>query len=214
MRPLRLQLQGFTAFRDEQVIDFTNLDLFAICGPTGSGKSSILDAITFALFGKIARIEGIQEETNTSLISQGQPRMRVSFEFRVGNERYKVTRSTPLRGTTDVRLEVPEGDGWRSFGEGADSVRQVNKLVPELIGLNYDAFTRSVILPQGKFAELLAGDGGKRRKILTELLGLELFADMAARANQIARDAKTAADVSDQPLERDYGDITAEALQA
>ena len=214
MRPVSLQLKGFTAFRDEQTIDFADLDLFAIWGPTGSGKSSILDAITYALFGKIARIEGIQEETNTSLISQGQPRMAVSFEFKVGDENFKVSRDTRRQGATTVRLEVLEGDEWHSHGEGADSVRQVNKRIPEIIGLNYDAFTRSVILPQGKFAELLVGDGTKRRKILTELLGLELFAEMAGFANQIARDARTAADVSDQTLERDYGDVTAEALRA
>ena len=214
MRPLSLELQGFTAFRDKQRIDFADLDLFAIWGPTGSGKSSILDAMTYALFGKIARIEGIQEEANTSLISQGQPRMAVSFEFRVGKDRYKVGRSTARQGKTDVRLEVQDGDEWRTFGEGADSVRGVNKLIPELIGLNYDAFTRSVILPQGKFAELLVGDAGKRRKILTELLGLGLFAEMAARANLIARDAKTAADVSAANLERDFHDITPEALRA
>ena len=214
MRPLTLDLQGFTAFRDKQAIDFADLDLFAIWGPTGSGKSSILDAMTYALFGKIARIEGIQEETNTSLISQGQPRMRVSFEFRVGDDHYKVTRSTAAKGNTDVRLEVREGAEWRTYGEGADSVRQVNKLIPEIIGLNYDTFTRSVILPQGKFAELLVGDAAKRRKILTELLGLGLFAEMAARANLVARDANTAAEVSTKTLERDYHDVTAEALRS
>jgi DNA repair protein SbcC/Rad50 len=212
MRPVSLQLKGFTAFRDEQTIDFADLDLFAIWGPTGSGKSSILDAITYALFGKIARIEGIQEETNTSLISQGQPRMAVSLEFKVGDEHFKVSRDTRRQGATTVRLEVLDGAEWHSHGEGADSVRQVNKRIPEIIGLNYDAFTRSVILPQGKFAELLVGDATKRRKILTELLGLELFAEMAARANLIARDARTAADVSETNLERDYHDITAEAL--
>jgi DNA repair protein SbcC/Rad50 len=214
MRPVSLQLKGFTAFRDEQTIDFADLDLFAIWGPTGSGKSSILDAITYALFGKIARIEGIQEETNTSLISQGQPRMAVALEFKVGDEHFKVSRDTRRQGGTTVRLEELDGDEWHSHGEGADSVRQVNKRIPEIIGLNYDAFTRSVILPQGKFAELLVGDATKRRKILTELLGLELFAEMAARANLIARDAKTAADVSDQTLERDYGGVTEEALRA
>ena len=214
MRPVSLQLKGFTAFRDEQTIDFGDLDLFAIWGPTGSGKSSILDAMTYALFGKIARIEGIQEESNSSLISQGQPRMAVTFEFRVGNRHLKVTRDTRRQGGTTVRFEEFEGGEWRTYGEGAGSVRQVNKLIPKIIGLNYDAFTRSVILPQGKFAELLVGDAAKRRKILTELLGLGLFADMAARANQIARDARTAADVSIANLERDYADISADALRA
>jgi exonuclease SbcC len=214
MRPLTLELKGFTAFRDEQTIDFADLDLFAIWGPMGSGKSSILDAMTYALFGKIARIEGIQEESNSSLISQGQPRMAVVLEFQVGDRHFKVARDTRRQAGTNVRLEEFKGGEWRTYGEGAESVREVNKLIPKLIGLNYDAFTRSVILPQGKFAELLVGDAAKRRKILSELLGLGLFAEMAARANLIARDANTAREVSETTLEREYGDITAESRRA
>src|SRR6266487_1643627 len=102
MRPLRLELKGFTAFRDGAELDFTDLDVFAISGPTGSGKSSLLDAVTYALYGRVERVG----DRVGQLVSQGQPRMSVTLEFEVGPQRYRVTRSTPsAKGATKILLE-------------------------------------------------------------------------------------------------------------
>jgi exonuclease SbcC len=212
MRPIRLRMKGFTAFRDEQELDLSGLDLFALWGPTGSGKSSVLDAITYALYGKAERVEGVREVSLAELVSHGQKRMAVTLEFDVGGTRYMVTRTTPRSGSSTARLEVNEGADWRSFGEGADRVREVNAAIQGLIGLNYDAFTRSVILPQGKFAEFLTGDAADRRKILIELLGLELFGKMAAHANGIVRDARIAVETSQKIIDDGFSDVTDEAL--
>src|SRR5437899_6994553 len=155
MRPLRLELKGFTAFRDATEIDFTTLDVFAISGPTGSGKSSILDAMTYALYGRVERVG----DRVGQLLSQGQPRMAVTLEFAVGPDRYRVTRSTPAKGGTKILLERrgPD-DGWTQAGDGADRVREAEQMIARAIGLSYDGFTRSVLLPQGRFAEFLVGD--------------------------------------------------------
>lgn len=207
MRPRHLKLKGFTSFRDEQEIDFTDLDLFVLWGPTGSGKSSLLDAITYALFGWVDRV-GNQI---SQLISHGQPRLSVTLEFAVGNDIYRVTRSTTNSGSKAL-LERREGDSWESYGEGADSVREVNKIIPSILGLDYEAFSRSVILPQGKFAEFLTGDASKRREILTELLGLELFKRMSQRANEIAKNAKVNIETKTGLLEREYAGVDEVAL--
>lgn len=208
MRPRNLKLKGFTSFRDEQEIDFTDLDLFVLWGPTGSGKSSLLDAITYALFGWVDRV-GNQI---SQLISHGQPRLSVILEFGIGNDIYRVTRSTTQSGSKAL-LERKEGDSWESYGEGADSVREVNKIIPSLLGLDYEAFSRSVILPQGKFAEFLTGDASKRREILTELLGLELFKRMSQRANEIAKNAKVHIETKSGLLEREYAGIDEATVQ-
>jgi exonuclease SbcC len=208
VRPLNLKLKGFTSFRDEQEIDFTDLDLFVLWGPTGSGKSSLLDAITYALFGNVERV-GNQV---SQLVSHGQPRLSVTLEFAVGPDIYKVTRSTSRNSQSKALLERREGDSWESYGEGADLVREVNKSVTELIGLDYEAFTRSVILPQGQFAEFLSGDASKRREILTELLGLELFKRMSQRSNEIAKNAKVHFETKSQLLEREYAGIDQTSL--
>ena len=208
MRPRRLEMRGFTAFRDQTEIDFSDLDLFALWGPMGSGKSSVLDALTYALYGKVERI-GV---STSQLVSQGQPRMSVLLEFDVADQCYRITRSTPTKGNTKVLLERYDGTEWRTFGEGADRAREVNKALTDLIGLDYPAFTRAVLLPQGKFAEFLTGDAADRRKILTELLGLELFGRMAGIARHTADEAKADANARMSLIEQ-YADVDASALE-
>src|SRR5581483_6957590 len=209
MRPLRLSLKGFTAFRDEQTIDFEGLDLFAIAGPTGSGKSSILDAITYALYGYVDRV-GKQV---SQLVSQGQPRMAVTLEFAVGERRFRVTRTTPARGASRILLERWEDGEWRQAGEGADRVRDADAMIERALGLDYAAFTRSVLLPQGKFAEFLVGDAASRRKILTELLGLELFERLRERAGELHRSASLVVEANTRMLTTEYEGVTEERLR-
>jgi exonuclease SbcC len=211
MRPVSLKLKGFTAFRDEQSLDFSALDLFAICGPTGSGKSSILDALTFALFGWVDRVGNKVSQ----LISHGQPRLSVILEFAIGAESYRVTRSVPTSGPTKVLLEVRAPDGaWKQAGEGSDRVRDVNERIVKLLGLDYAAFSRAVLLPQNRFADFLVGDARERRDILTELLGLDLFTRMARAAGEKARDTKTRAEEKAGLLATEYSGVSEEALAA
>jgi exonuclease SbcC len=210
VRPISLRLKGFTSFRDEQEIAFDGLDLFAITGPTGSGKSSILDAMTYALFGTVERVRGQVRQ----LVSQGQPRMSVTLEFAVDRRRYRVTRSTTAGGQTRVLLERLEGGGWVQAGEGADRVREAEAMIERAIGLDYGAFTRSVLLPQGRFAEFLVGDPKQRRAILTELLGLELFERLARRAGELRRAAEVEVVARARLLEEEYAGVTPEALAA
>jgi exonuclease SbcC len=209
MRPVRLRLAGFTAFRDEQALDFQGLELFAITGPTGSGKSSLLDAVAYALYGKAPRVG----KQISALISQGQPRLRVEMDFDVDGSRYRVTRSTPRTGASTILLERKAGDGWESYGEGADHINECNKLIGALVGLDFEAFTRSVLLPQGQFAELLRGDPRERRAILTELLGLELFNRMAARAREIAAASKASAQANEDVLESQFAGVDGGAVK-
>ena len=94
MRPLELVLEGFTSFRTKQVIDFTELDLFAITGATGAGKSSLLDALTFALYGSTMRAGVAAAE----VVSQGARQMSVSLRFRSRGHEYRCTRTWRERG--------------------------------------------------------------------------------------------------------------------
>lgn len=211
MRPIRLDLRGFTAFREPQVVDFEGLDLFAITGPTGSGKSSILDAMTFVLYGRAERVgDGVRQ-----LVSQGAPRAVVSLEFETGGLRYRVGRSVTADAKTKILVERADPgseSGWRQYGEGADRVREADAIVARLVGLDYAGFTRAVLLPQGRFAEFLAGDPKTRRRILADLLDLGLFERIATKAGELTR--AVAADVTARSgvLEAEYADATEEGL--
>ena len=213
MRPIRLEIRGFTSFREPQLVDFDGLDLFAITGPTGSGKSSILDALTFALYGRAERVgDGVRQ-----LVSQGAPRAAVVLEFEAGGGRFRVARSVTADAKTKILVERSDStteSGWRQAGEGADRVRDADATLEKLVGLDYAGFTRAVLLPQGRFAEFLAGDAKTRRRILADLLDLGLFERIAGRAGELARGLGGEVTARVGILEAEYADATAEGLEA
>ncbi len=182
MRPTRLEVQGLTAFRRPTEVDFTELDLFAITGPTGAGKSSLVDAITYALFGQAPRIgRSIRE-----LISQGEDRLKVSLEFVVNGDSYRIFRESAHKGQRPPQLERfdKQSGEWRP--EEVERVKDTNAFIERLLRMDYEAFIRSVLLPQGEFQEFLAGDRDQRRRVLDGLLRLGVYGDMQRAANAIA----------------------------
>jgi exonuclease SbcC len=194
MRPLKLEIEGFTAFREPTCLDLAELDLFAITGPTGAGKSSLIDAVAYALYGRVPRVTA---EVG-ACISQGMDRMRVSLEFLAGEERYRVYRETRRKGSGAVRLDRWQGDDWQPQ---LDRAREVTDRVNEIVGLDYDGFTRSVLLPQGQFQEFIAGSAEKRRSVLGSLLRLDVYNRMRSRAGSMAAEMKTRLDERERAME-------------
>lgn len=195
MRPLKLEVEGFTSFRQPACLDFEGhgLDLFAITGPTGAGKSSLIDAICYALYGRVPRVG----DDVGACISQGAERMRVTFEFQAGDARYRVYRETRRKGQPNARLDRLDGGEWRPL---ADRSREVTAAVVGAVGLDYEAFTRSVLLPQGQFQEFLAGDPRQRRSVLGSLLRLDVYERMRASANLLAGNLKERIDERQREL--------------
>jgi exonuclease SbcC len=205
VRPLRLELRGFTAFRNETVVDFSERHLFAITGPTGAGKSSLLDAMTWALYGRVPRVG----REATQLRSHGAPTMAVQFDFRVGPQAYRVTRR--VGKTMAVRLEREEAPG--NFRPIADKATEVGTEIERILGLDYDTFTKTVLLPQGAFDAFLRGEPRERRAILTNLLGLGVYQAMRERAGAQAAGAGSASRALLQQAEH-LADTTPEAIAA
>ncbi|MFC0212069.1 AAA family ATPase [Paenibacillus chartarius] len=219
MRPITLQIAGLQSYRELQEIDFTQLTdagVFGIFGPTGSGKSSVLDAITLALYGKVERApNGTQ-----GIINQAEQTMSVSFTFELsrpdGADRYRVERQ--FKRTGDVTVNQTVSRLLRFSPEGtvvlADKAGDVSAQVQELLGLSMPDFTRAVVLPQGKFAEFLTLTGKDRRMMLQRLFRLEAYGDQLA--------AKVAAKLKEAEVElkelaaeqQGLGDASAEALAA
>ncbi|MEI8258097.1 MAG: AAA family ATPase, partial [Deltaproteobacteria bacterium] len=205
MKPLRLELRGFTAFRNETVVDFTGRHLFAITGPTGAGKSSLLDAMTWALYGEVPRV-GTQVR---QLMSHGAQAMHVLFEFSVRGQSYRVSRSIGQKSASRLERARPDGR-WEPI---ADRVREVASNVESILGLNYETFTKTVLLPQGAFDAFLRGEPGQRREILSGLLGLGRYETMGREARARAVGARTAAEMQRQQADR-LDLATPEALTA
>ncbi|MEI6331378.1 MAG: SMC family ATPase [Pseudanabaena sp. ELA645] len=174
MRPLELIVEGFTSFRTRQVLDFASLDLFAITGATGAGKTSLLDAITFALYDKVAQ----KPNSSRELVSQGATQLKVEFRFVMRQTEYRVLRTWRNRGKTDEKKflfdQLVNGE-W----ERCDRTQKVE----DIIGMDFETFTRVIILPQGQFDEFLKGEASKRREILRQLAGFQIFEQMRKAAS-------------------------------
>jgi exonuclease SbcC len=206
MRPLKLSLEGFTSFRDKLELDFSGLDLFAITGPTGAGKSSLIDALCFALYGQVPRVGDDYKQ----LISHGAERLSVLLEFGVGPERYRIARTARPDKPSAQRLERITREPAEPI---ADRAREIRAEVDRILGLDYDGFTRAVVLPQGQFDAFLKGEPKERRKILVALLSLGVYERMQQLANQKSSAARTEADFIKRQLETDFASATQEALE-
>ncbi|HWG84441.1 MAG TPA: SMC family ATPase, partial [Deinococcales bacterium] len=210
MRPLKLDIQGFTCFKEHQSVVFEDLELFAIQGPTGAGKSSILDAIVYALYGQTPRLGARGLE---SLVSQGAMGMDVALEFEAAGKRYRVVRVwRPRQTDKQVRFERLDGDRWGSVVEGT-KVREINDAITQVVGLDFDGFTRAILLPQGEFDHFLKGDAGQRRELLKGLLSLGHYELMRQKAFTRAQGLKREVDQRKFLLENEYAQATPEAAE-
>lgn len=205
MRPVELTVEGFASFKERQVLPFDGFSLFAISGPTGAGKSSLLDAIVFALYGKVPRLgKGVSE-----MISLGRDRMSVTLDFSIGERRFRVARVAHRGRAASTQLEELLEDGERPL---ADGVRRVDEEVARLLSISYDAFLQAVILPQGEFARFLRSEAAKRREILRDLLRLSVYERMRERANQEAGELKGLVAAGQARLDEEYAGATPEAV--
>lgn len=179
MRPLQLKLKGINSYREEQVIDFetlTSQGLFGIFGPTGSGKSTILDAMTLALYAKLPR-------DTKNFINTNETTASVSFLFSITTDRtrkylaersfryHNNTYTSTVRNTTG-RLIVCDGENETVL---ADKPTEVTAECIRLLGLTSEDFMRTVVLPQGQFSEFLHLKNKERRIMLQRIFHLEKY---------------------------------------
>ncbi|HTJ33513.1 MAG TPA: SMC family ATPase, partial [Dactylosporangium sp.] len=227
MRPVRLDLDGFTVFREPTTVDFTDTDFFALVGPTGSGKSTVLDAICFALYGTVPRWGDRRAIANALAPSAAEARVRLIFES-VG-KRYVLTRVVrrDAKGavtTKQAGLEMlaPGLDLAKlEFGLEQDDIAEVlagtpgevDTAVQTVVGLPYEQFTKCVVLPQGEFAAFLHAKPAERQKILVNLLGLDVYGRIRERATSEGATAEAKLKVLDDQLHAMSG-IDDEALAA
>ena len=215
MKPIKLKIKGLNSFQEEQVIDFiklTDRGLFGIFGPTGSGKSTVLDGITLALYGNMAR-------KSSNFINTNCERVNVHFEFQISGaeiKKYSIDREFRRKKDGNINsgkcklVDITTEDNEEIL---ADSVKVLNKKIEEIIGLNIDDFTRTVVLPQGKFSEFLRLEGKDRREMLERLFNLEKYGDdLSIKLFSKIKEENTKSSVLEGQL-KGYEDISLDNLK-
>jgi exonuclease SbcC len=187
MIPHKLTIQGIYSYQQRQTIDFTTLTqagLFGIFGSVGSGKSTILEAISFALFGQSERLNA-RDNRNYNMMNLKSNELYIDFEFASGHDTYRFT--VQGRRNTKKFEEVKKLDHMAYHLNNGEWTPISEESAPEITGLNYDNFHRTIIIPQGKFQEFLQLTAKDRTNMLRELFNLNKF-ELYRRVANLDRD--------------------------
>ena len=210
MKICRLKLKNLNSFREEIDIDFespllADASLVAITGPTGAGKTTLLDAICVGLYGKTPRLSGTGSQNPNHLVSHGEKEGFVEVHFMANGTRYIATWSMSRRGSAKVQLSYAAdgkliSDKLSTRGKSlGSSERTVSEEVASILGLDFGAFRRSVMLAQGEFAAFLKASQEDRRKILEATAGIHIY-DVLRQAllNKVREVEAATADILDK----------------
>ncbi len=171
MIPLKLEISNFLSYRDTAVLNFDGIHLACIAGLNGAGKSSVLDAMTWALFGASRSRSDDDLVNKTAAINGGAA--QVNFIFRLEGSVYRILRQKKLRKTAVLEFFMaidPEMSGWKPLTES--KLRQTQAAIEQLLRMNFDTFSNASFLLQGKADEFTTKPPGKRKEILADLLGV------------------------------------------
>ena len=200
-----MRIRGIGPFAGAHTIDFTAFEdsgLFLLEGPTGAGKSTIIDAITFALYGDVARTkDASKDRLRSNHISDSDP-SEVDLVFEVATGIYRVSRTpayTPAgkksqrnsKSTLTRVVEDPDApDGWRTVEAIASGPRDVGYEIPTIVGLDKDQFLQTIVLPQGKFSQFLNATSEAREQILRDIFDTQIYADFTKALAEAAASSK------------------------
>lgn len=200
-----LRITGIGPFAGTHRVDFSAFEdsgLFLLDGPTGSGKSTLIDAITFALYGDVARTKDASKDRLRSNHIGDEDPSEADLVFEVGSGIYRVSRTpayTPIgkksqrnsRASLTRVVEDPSApDGWRTVEAIASGPRDVGYEIPRVVGLDKDQFLQTIVLPQGKFSQFLTSTSDAREQILRDIFDTQIYVDFSKALTEAAAASK------------------------
>ncbi|MDD5590520.1 MAG: SMC family ATPase [Dehalococcoidales bacterium] len=187
MIPIKLSLHNFMCYRDNvPPLSFDGIHTACISGDNGNGKSTLVDAITWALWGKT------RAKSDDDLIHLGQTEMWVEFDFAVGGHHYRIIRShaRPKRsggqGRTSLELQIVGGDGFRAIT--GNTITQTQQAIIDILHMDYQTFVNSSLLLQGRADAFTVKRPLERKQVLADILGLSFYDGLAERAKNRAKE--------------------------
>jgi exonuclease SbcC len=193
MIPQRLTLKNFLSYR-EATLDFAGLHVACICGENGAGKSSLLEAIAWAVWGQS------RASNEDDVIHQGEMEAQVDFIFRHGEHVYRIIRSRQRNQSSYLEFQVQTVNGFRTLT--ARGIRATQHLIRQHLRLDYDTFVNSAYLRQGRADEFMVKRPSERKQILSDLLKLDQYDELAEQAKERSRQLKAELTQSERLLEQ------------
>lgn len=203
MRPERLRISAFGPYAGQEDLDFSalgNHTLFLICGPTGAGKSTILDAMCYALYGKTSGAVRSGEDLRSNYVGYDR-KTYVEFDFAIGDRHYRIYRSPTqlLERQKGDRSKPVEHKGKADFYEIDEEGKEkahitskgVDSAVEKLLGVGLEQFRQIILLPQGDFRKLLLADSSDRQKIMEQLFQTGIYLAFEKRLQEETQKLKT-----------------------
>ncbi|MBI1800384.1 MAG: SMC family ATPase [Chloroflexi bacterium] len=184
MIPLKLHLRNFMCYRGEATLDLSGIHMACLAGDNGHGKSALLDALTYALWGET------RARREDDLITMGADEMGVELEFLLGAERLRVIRKRSRRGKVrQTALELQSWDAASATYQALTGVsaRDTQARILSLLRMNYETFINSAFLLQGRADEFARKPASERKQVLGDILGLSLYDEYEERAKQRVR---------------------------
>ena len=201
MIPLRLTLKNFLCYGDGvPTLELEGVHVACLCGPNGHGKSALLDAMTWALWGKA------RGRTQDELIHYGHDEMLVDLEFLARETRYRATRRYSIgsgrrrQGASDLQFQVYTEAGFHPIT--GNSIRDTQAKIDQVTGMDYDTFINSAFLMQGRADEFTNKTPGERKEVLAKILGLGLYDRLQDRVKGSADEKRVSASIVEGDLER------------
>lgn len=187
MIPVRIEMQDFLSYRHPQPIDFTGFEVACLSGNNGQGKSTILDGMTWAVWGCARGCEGGQNQER--LIRDGAERTSVHFDFELGGELYRVVRTRARTGKAELQFLVRHGASWTNLA--GESLRETEARIAQTVRMDYRTFVASAFLLQGRADDFLTRMKPEERKdVFARLLDLGTYERLEDAAKSYARDAE------------------------
>ena len=199
MKPVKLEMYGFMTYKNKTFIDFTKLydsKIFIISGDTGSGKTTIFDAISFALFGEIQREGFISNDIRSDFLGGDDPISYVDFSFEIDGEYYRVKRiPNQIAKKTRSNVNISHGvEFYKIENEKeiliSDGPQKTNKKIVEVIGLDYSQLNRVMILAQGEFSKFLKSSSDKKAELLSKIFSSFIYKDIEEKLKEASKDSK------------------------
>ncbi len=192
MIPLQLTLKNFLSYR-EATLDFRGLHTACVCGPNGAGKSSLLEALTWVVWGQC------RAESEDDVIHAGAKDVRVDFIFQNNQQTHRIIRTRNRGQSSSLEFQVNTPNGFRSLTE--KGIRATQQLILHHLKLDYDTFINSAYLRQGRADEFMLRRPNERKQILADLLKLDQYEGLAEQAKDLSRQFKGQAEQLEQSLQ-------------